>query len=300
MNRLLAFAAGLVVVMLIASSTLFVVDQRKYAIVFNLGDIKRVIAEPGLYYKLPPPFENVVFLDKRIQTIDNAQADRFITSEKKNLLVDLYVKWRIVDPRRYFVSFKGDASLAGDRLTQIVRAALNEEFTKRTVSDVVSNERDAVMQAVRKKVGKDAADVGVEIVDVRLKRVDLMAEISDSVYRRMEAERKQVANMQRSEGAAEAEAIRANADRQRQVILADAYKQAQILKGEGDAKAAAIYADAFSRDPQFYAFYRSLEAYRRSFSGSRDLIVADPNSEFFRFMRNPSGTGAPASGGTKR
>lgn len=297
MNRIVALVIGLVILLFIGSSMVFVVDQRRDAIVFGFGEIKSVISKPGIYFKLPPPLQNVVFLDNRIQTIDNPEADRYITAEKKNLLVDLFVKWRIADPRKYFISFRGDQSLAQDRLSQIIRAALNEEFTKRTVSEVVSNEREVVMQAVRKKVSPDAASVGIEIVDVRLKRVDLLANISESVYRRMEAERKQVANELRSTGAAEAEQVRADADRQREVALADAYKKAQIVKGEGDAKASAIYAQAFGRDPQFYEFYQSLQAYRHSFRPN-DVIIADPNSAFFRFMRNPSGTGpatAPAA-----
>jgi membrane protease subunit HflC len=289
MNRVFAIVIGVIILAFIASGTLFVVDQRRYAIVFGLGEIKRVIDRPGLYVKLPPPFQNIVMLDKRIQTIDNEEADRYITAEKKNLLVDLFVKWRISDPKQFFISFKGDRSLAGDRLTQIIRAALNEEFTKRTVKEVVSNEREVVMEAVRRKVAHDAGVIGVEIVDVRLKRVDLLAGISESVYRRMEAERKQVANQLRSTGAAEAEQIRADADRQRVVLLAQAYEQAQAIKGSGDAKASAIYAQAFQRDPQFAAFYRSMDAYRQAFSGRNDLLVLDPNSEFFRFMRSPGG-----------
>lgn len=292
MNRIIAFVIAVVVVLVALSSTLFVVDQRKFAIVFGLGNVKKVISDSGLYFKLPPPFERIVLIDKRIQTIDNAEADRYITKEKKNLLVDLFVKWRVIDARSYFISFKGDKSLAEDRLKQIIRAALNEEFAKRTVTEVVSNEREIVMQAVRRKVERDAAAIGIQIVDVRLKRVDLLAEISDSVYRRMEAERKQVANELRSTGAAEAEQIRADADREREVMLANAYQQTQLVKGEGDARAAAIYADAFERDPEFYRFYKSMEAYRASFSGKNDMIVADPNSPFFRYMREPDPAGA--------
>lgn len=289
MNRIISLVVALVVLMLVLASTLFVIDQRRFAIVFGLGQVKQVIDSPGLHFKLPPPFERVVLIDKRIQTIDNAEPDRYITKEKKNLLVDLFVKWRVVDAQRYFVSFQGDSTLAQDRLKQIIRSALNEEFTKRTVSEVVSNEREIVMQAVRRKVERDAAAIGIQIVDVRLKRVDLLAEISESVYRRMIAERKQVANQLRSTGAAEAEQIRADADRQREVIMAAAYKDAQAKKGEGDAQAAAISADAYGRNPDFYAFYRSLEAYRESFAAQGDLIVADPASPFFRFMRSPDG-----------
>jgi membrane protease subunit HflC len=293
MNKIIALVVGVLIVLFVGSSMIFVVDQRKYAIVFAFGEVKDIISTPGLHFKAPPPFQNVIYLDKRIQTIDNPDADRYITSEKKNLLVDLFVKWRIVDPRKFYVSVRGDNTLAQDRLSQVIRAALNEEFTKRTVAEVVSNEREVVMQAVRKKVTPDAANIGIEILDVRLKRVDMLDTITESVYQRMKAERQQVANEQRATGAAEAERIKADADKQREVIIADAYKQAQILKGQGDAKASAIYAAAFGQDPQFYQFYQSLEAYRRSFK-NRDVLVADPNSDFFRFFRNPDGAAAPA------
>jgi len=283
-NRLLAAIAGLIGLFYILTSSIFVVDQRNYAVVFSFGQIVRVIEQPGLQAKLPAPFENVRFFDRRILTIDTPEAERFITSEKKNLLVDSYVKWRIVDPRKFFVSFKGDERLAQDRLTQLVRSALNEEFTKRTVREIISDQREQVMQGIRKKVADDASDIGVEIVDVRLKRVDLLAEISDSVYRRMEAERKRVANELRSTGAAESDKIRANAERQRDTILAEAYREAQKIKGSGDAKATSLYADAFGRDPQFAQFYQSLQAYRSSFKDKRDVIVVEPNGEFFKFM----------------
>jgi membrane protease subunit HflC len=194
------------------------------------------------------------------------------------------VKWRIVDPRKFFVSFKGDERLAQDRLTQLVRSALNEEFTKRTVREIISDQREEVMQGIRKKVAMDASDIGVEIVDVRLKRIDLLAEISDSVYRRMEAERKRVANELRSTGAAESDKIRANAERQRDTILAEAYREAQKIKGSGDAKATALYAEAFGRDAQFAQFYQSLQAYRSSFKDKKDVMVVEPNGEFFKFM----------------
>ncbi|MCF8190025.1 protease modulator HflC [Polynucleobacter sp. MG-Unter2-18] len=283
-NRLLAAIAGLIGLFYVLTSSIFVVDQRNYAVVFSFGQIVRVIEQPGLQAKLPAPFENVRFFDRRILTIDTPEAERFITSEKKNLLVDSYVKWRIVDPRKFFVSFKGDERLAQDRLTQLVRSALNEEFTKRTVREIISDQREQVMQGIRKKVADDASDIGVEIVDVRLKRVDLLAEISDSVYRRMEAERKRVANELRSTGAAESDKIRANAERQRDTILAEAYREAQKIKGSGDAKATALYADAFGRDPQFAQFYQSLQAYRSSFKDKRDVMVVEPNGEFFKFM----------------
>ncbi|MBU3620882.1 protease modulator HflC [Polynucleobacter sp. CS-Odin-A6] len=283
-NRLLASIAGLIALIYVLSSSIFVVDQRNFAVVFSFGQIVRVIEQPGLQIKYPAPFESVRFFDRRILTIDTPEAERFITSEKKNLLVDSYVKWRIVDPRKFFVSFKGDERLAQDRLTQLVRSALNEEFTKRTVREIISDQREEVMQGIRKKVAVDASDIGVEIVDVRLKRVDLLAEISDSVYRRMEAERKRVANELRSTGAAESDKIRANAERQRDTILAEAYRDAQKIKGLGDAKATALYAEAFGRDPQFAQFYQSLEAYRSSFKDKKDVMVVEPNGEFFKFM----------------
>jgi membrane protease subunit HflC len=269
----------------VLSSSIFVVDQRKFAVVFSFGQIVRVIEKPGLQIKYPAPFESVRFFDRRILTIDNPEAERFITAEKKNLLVDSYVKWRIVDPRKFFISFKGDERLAQDRLTQLVRSALNEEFTKRTVRELISDQREQVMQGIRKKVADDASDIGVEIVDVRLKRVDLLAEISDSVYRRMEAERKRVANELRSMGAAESDKIRANAERQRDTILAEAYRDAQKIKGAGDAKATALYAEAFGRDPQFAQFYQSLEAYRSSFKDKKDIMVIEPKGEFFKFLQ---------------
>lgn len=285
MNRLIAAGIGFIALVYILSSSIFVVDQRKFAVVFSFGQIVRVIEKPGLQIKYPAPFESVRFFDRRILTIDNPEAERFITAEKKNLLVDSYVKWRIVDPRKFFISFKGDERLAQDRLTQLVRSALNEEFTKRTVRELISDQREQVMQGIRKKVADDASDIGVEIVDVRLKRVDLLAEISDSVYRRMEAERKRVANELRSTGAAESDKIRANAERQRDTILAEAYRDAQKIKGAGDAKATALYAEAFGRDPQFAQFYQSLEAYRNSFKDKKDVMVVEPSSDFFKFMR---------------
>jgi len=283
-NRLIAAGIAFIALVYVLSSSIFIVDQRKFAVVFSFGQIVRVIEKPGLQVKYPSPFESVRFFDRRILTIDNPEAERFITAEKKNLLVDSYVKWRIVDPRKFFISFKGDERLAQDRLTQLVRSALNEEFTKRTVRELISDQREQVMQGIRKKVADDASDIGVEIVDVRLKRVDLLAEISDSVYRRMEAERKRVANELRSMGAAESDKIRANAERQRDTILAEAYRDAQKIKGAGDAKATALYAEAFGRDPQFAQFYQSLEAYRNSFKDKKDVMVVEPNGDFFKFL----------------
>ena len=286
MNRLISAFVALVIALAVFSSVVFVVDQRQYAVVFAFGEIKQVIKEPGLHFKLPPPLQNVVFMDKRLQTIDVAGADRFITAEKKNLLVDWFVKWRVSDPRLFYVSFKGDNRLAQDSMTQKINSIARDEFARRTVSDVVSTDREAVMQSILKGVQEYGKSVGVDIIDVRLKRVD---------YRRMEAERKRVANELRSTGAAEGEKIRADADRQREVVLADAYRDAQKIKGEGDARAADIYADAFGRDPQFAAFWRSMEAYRASFRDRKDVMVLQPNSDFFKYMRSPNGGGsAPA------
>lgn len=282
----LHFVASFVAIALaVLSTAIFTVDQRQYAIVFQLGEVRDVIAQPGLHFKWPM-IQNVRYFDKRILTLDSTEPERFITSEKKNVLVDSFVKWRIVDPKLYYVSVAGDEARAKTRLSQTVNAGLREEFGKRTVHDVVSGERDKIMEQMREKADLDARKIGVQIVDVRVKRVDLPTEVSESVYRRMEAERKRVANELRSQGSAEAEKIRADADKQREVIVAEAYRDAQKLKGEGDAKAAVIYAQAFGQNPEFYAFYRSLEAYRNSFKSKSDVIVVEPNSDFFKYMKS--------------
>ncbi|TWG86629.1 protease FtsH subunit HflC [Cupriavidus gilardii J11] len=292
MNRLISFAIGLFIVLAIASSMVFVVDQRQYAVVFAFGEIKQVVREPGLHFKLPPPLQNVVFMDRRLQTIDVAAGERFLTAEKKSMMVDWFVKWRITDPRKFFVAFGGNLRGAQDRMTQRIDAAAREEFGRRTVAEVVAGERDKVMQNIRNSMTEYGQSVGVEILDVRLKRVDLLPAISESVYRRMEAERKRVANELRSTGAAEGEKIRADADRQREVVLAEAYREAQKIKGEGDARASQIYAEAFGRDPQFAQFWRSMEAYRATFRDKRDVLVLEPDSEFFRYMRSSGAGGA--------
>lgn len=293
MNKYITAMIALTIALLILSSTIFVVDQKSHAIVFALGEVKSVISEPGLHFKLPPPFQNVLFLDKRILTIDSAEADRFITAEKKNILVDTYVKWHITEPKLYYVSFNGDEGRARDRMSQIVKAALNDEITKRSVRDVISGERDKVMQAIQKKVTEEAKQIGVEIVDVRLKRVDYVEQINNSVYDRMKSERSRVANELRSTGFADSEKIRADADKQRVVILAEAYREAEENRGSGDADASQIYAQAFGQNPEFYKFYRSLEAYRSSFKTKSDMLIIDPNSEFFRYFKAP---GNPNSG----
>jgi membrane protease subunit HflC len=277
-----AFAFALLVVL---AMSMFTVDQRRFAIVFQLGEIKDVITEPGLNFKWPL-IQNVRTFDKRILTYDAAEPERFITSEKKPVLVDAFVKWRIIDVRQYYISVQGDEALASTRLAQTVNGGLRDEFSKRSVHDVVSGEREQIMEAVRTKADADARAIGVQIVDVRLKRVDLVQEVSESVYRRMETERKRVANELRSKGAAEAEKIKADADRQREIIIAEAYRDAQRLKGEGDAKATAIYAGAFGQNPEFYAFYRSLDAYRASFRNKGDVLVIEPSSEFFKYLKS--------------
>ena len=292
MNRLGLIAVSVLLALMLAASTLFIVDQRQVAVVYALGEIKEVITEPGLKVKLPPPLQNVVFLDKRIQTLDSPETRPIFTAEKKSLIIDWLVKWRISEPRQFIRNNGVDLRNLENRLTPIVQAAFNEVVTRRTVSGMLSTDREKVMQDVRSRLEDDSKAFGIEIVDVRVKRVDFVADITDSVYRRMQSERNRVANELRSQGGAESEKIRADADRQREVIIAEAYRDAQKVKGEGDAKASALYADAFGRDPQFAQFYRSLEAYRASFRNKNDVMVLDPSSDFFRAMRN----GGVASG----
>lgn len=287
MQRLPIVAAAIFAIFTAVGAMVFTVDQRQYAIVFQLGEIKEVIKEPGLSFKWPM-IQNVRFFDSRILTLDSVEPERFLTAEKKPVLVDSFVKWRIADVQQYYISVGGDEMLARTRLAQTVNSGLREEFGKRTVHDVVSGVRDKIMDDVQKKADADARQIGVEIVDVRLKRVDLPPEVSESVYRRMETERKRVANELRSQGAAEAEKIRADADKQREVIVAEAYRDAQKIKGEGDAKAASIYGKAFGENPEFYAFYRSLEAYRQSLGNKSDLLVVDPSADFFKYLKNGS------------
>jgi len=293
MRALGPLVAALVVIALVIKGALFTVDQRQNAIVFQLGEVKEVITKPGLNFKWPM-IQDVNYFDMRILSYDDVEPLRFITSEKKPVLVDSYVKWRIIDVRQYYVSVLGDEFRASTRLRQTISNLLQAEFGRRTVHDVVSGARDEIMAEVRQKADQDLRRIGVEIVDVRLKRVDLPQEVSESVYGRMQAERKRIANEQRSEGAAEAERIRADADRQREVILADAYRDAQRVKGEGDARAAATYAKAFSKNTEFYAFYRSMDAYRNVFQGKNDLMLLEPSSDFFRYLRDSMGR-APAA-----
>lgn len=275
---------ALVAVLILLSMSLYVVDQRQKAIVFQLGEVVSIKTEPGLYFKVPL-MQNVRYFDSRILTLESSEPERFITAEKKNVLVDSFVKWRIVDVNQYYISVGGDEMRAKTRLLQTVNASMREEFGKRTISEVISGERDKIMEILRTKADSDARKIGVEVLDVRLKRVDYPLEISESVYRRMDAERKRVANELRASGAAEGEKIKADADKQREVILAEAYREAQKIKGQGDAKATAIYSAAFGRNPEFYSFYRSLEAYKQSFKNKSDVMVLDPSSSFFKYLK---------------
>ena len=292
MNRIGIILVGALLALILAASTLFVVDQRQFAVVYALGEIKEVISEPGLKVKMPAPLQNVVFLDRRIQTLDSTESRPIFTAEKKSLVIDWLVKWRITEPRQFIRNNGVDIRNAENRLTPIVQAALNEEVTKRTVGAMLSAEREKVMQGVIRRLGDDAKSFGIEIVDVRIKRVDFVANITESVYRRMESERKRVANELRSTGGAEGEKIRADADRQREIIVAEAYRDAQKIKGEGDAEAARVYAEAFGKDPQFAQFYRSLDAYKESFSKKSDVLVLDPSqSDFFKAYRSGGSAG---------
>jgi membrane protease subunit HflC len=278
---------GAIVALVLVSMSAFVVDQRQTAIVFQLGEVVDVKTAPGLYFKMPL-VQNVRYFDSRILTLDSAEPERFITAEKKNVLVDSFVKWRIADVKQYYISVGGDEIRAQTRLQQTVNASMREEFGKRTIHEVVSGEREKIMEVLRQKASADAGKIGVEVLDVRLKRVDFPTEISDSVYRRMDAERKRVANELRATGNAESEKIRADADKQREVTLAEAYRDAQRIKGEGDAKAAAIYAAAFGRNSEFFAFYRSMEAYKQTFKNKSDVMVLDPSSAFFKYLKSSS------------
>jgi membrane protease subunit HflC len=287
-RNLTSVLIGVAAVLVLLALSLFTVDQRQNAIVFRLGEPKQVIKEPGLYLKLPL-VDNVRYFDVRILTLDSEDPERIQTTEKKNVLVDSFVKFRITDVLQYYISVGGDETRAKIRLAQSVNDALRGEFGKRTIQQVVSGERGQIMEEVRKRVLDDVLKIGVTLVDVRLKRVDLPQEVSEAVYRRMEAERKQAANKLRSDGFAEAEKTRADADKQREVIIAGAYRDAQRIKGDGDAKAAAVYARTFQQNPEFYAFYRSIEAYRQSFRNKNDVIVLDPSSDFFKYLKDPSG-----------
>jgi membrane protease subunit HflC len=285
-NVLIGIAAALILL----SMSVFVVDQRQHAIVFQLGEVVGVKTEPGLNFKVPL-MQNVRYFDSRILTLDTGEPERFITAEKKNVMVDSFVKWKITDVKQYYISVGGDEARARTRLMQTVNSSMREEFGKRTIHEVVSGEREKIMEVLREKTDADARKIGVQVMDVRLKRVDFPSEISESVYRRMDAERKRVANELRASGAAESEKIKADADKQREVILAEAYREAQKNKGEGDAKAAALYAAAFGKNSEFYSFYRSVEAYKQSFKNKSDVMVLDPSSAFFKYLKSPNKSG---------
>lgn len=289
MNRVGFILSSLLVLLALASSMLFVVDQRQFGVVYALGQIKEVITEPGLNVKLPPPFQNVTYIDKRLLTLDSTDTEPMLTAEKQRVVIDWYVRWRISEPSEYIRNVGLNESAGANQLNRVVRNAFQEEINKRTVKELLSLKRDALMNDVKDEVLKAVRGDkpwGIDVVDVRITRVDYVSEITDSVYRRMQAERARVANELRSTGAAEGEKIRADADRQREVTVANAYRDAQKIKGQGDAQAAATYAEAFGRDPQFAQFYRSLEAYKASFANKSDVMVLDPgSSEFFKVFR---------------
>ena len=284
-KNILIFA---IVALMLLSASAFTVKQTQYVLVQRLGEIVDVKKEPGLYFKVPL-VDNLKYFDNRILTLDWEQPAKFITSENKYMMVDSFIKWRIDDPKKYYVSIKeGGEVAAEDRLSKVVNAGLRTEFGKRTVRDVIAGERGVIMDNLRQKADVEARQMGIQVVDVRLKRVDYSEEISKSVFDRMIAERKRLANQLRSEGSAASEKIRADADKQREVIVAEAYREAQKTKGEGDAKAAEIYNQSYSRNPEFYAFYRSTEAYKNSFKSKSDVMVLDPSSDFFKYMRSPT------------
>ena len=304
MNRIGFMVSTALVALALLSSMLFVVDQRQFGIVYALGQIKEVITEPGLNFKLPPPFQNVSYIDKRLLTLDSPDTEPMLTLEKQRMVIDWYVRWRITDPLQYIRNVGLDEAAGANQLNRVVRNAFQEEINRRTVRELLSGKREQLMADVKREVlevVKGAKPWGVDVVDVRITRADYVDAITESVYRRMEAERKRVANELRSTGAAEGEKIRADADRQREVTIANAYRDAQKIKGEGDAQAAALYSEAFGRDAQFAQFYRSLEAYKASFNKKGDVVVLDPNSsEFFRAFRSSGGSGASQAAPAKK
>lgn len=287
-------AVALIVVLVLLALSVFTVKEWERAILFQFGEIVRHDYAPGLHFKIPV-IQNVRKYNGRIMTMD-AMPERYLTAEKKNLIVDAFVKWRINDVRRYYTAMGGDETRARDRLSQIIKDGLRAEFGKRTVQEVVSGERSAVMAVLQVNADAQAAEFGITIVDVRIKRVDLPEDVSASVYRRMEAERVRVATDLRSRGAEAAERIRADADRQRTIILAEAYRESEELRGTGDARAADIYGTAFSGDPEFFSFYRSINAYRNAFSDRSDVMLLDPDSDFFKYFRDPSRGGSGGAG----
>ena len=301
MNKIGFIFSSFLVVLALASSMLFVVDQRQFGVVYALGQIKEVITEPGLNFKLPPPFQNVSYIDKRLLTLETSDIEPMLTAEKQRMVIDWYVRWRISNPSEYIRNVGLDEASGANQLNRVVRNAFQEEVNKNTVKEMLSTKRQAVSDAVMKEVAEKVSGTkpwGIEIVDVRITRADYVDAITESVYRRMEAERKRVANELRSTGAAEGEKIRADADRQREVTVANATRDAQKIKGDGDAQAASTYAEAFGRDPQFAQFYRSLEANKASFNKKGDVMVLDPsNNEFFKAFR---GNAAPTAASGKK
>lgn len=279
-NKLFILVA---LVAIVAAMSVFTVDETQKAIKFRLGEIVETDYTPGLYFKIPL-INNVKKFDSRILTLES-KPERFLTSEKKNVIVDSFAKWRIKDVGRYYTSVGGDVVQANIRLDQIVKDAMRGEFSKRTIRELVSTERGQIHDILIKGVNPVADELGIDVVDVRVMRVDLPSEVSSSVYRRMEAERARVARDFRSRGAEMAERIRADADRQRDVILGDAYRDAELKRGEGDASAAEIYAQAYGRNKEFFNFYRSLTAYRQAFAREGNTIVLEPDSEFFQYFK---------------
>jgi membrane protease subunit HflC len=289
MNKLGFIGTTVLLLLGLSSSVLFVVDQRQFGIVYALGEIKEVIIKPGLNFKLPPPFQNVSYIDKRLLTLESTDTEPLLTAEKQRVVLDWYVRWRVSEPSQYIRNVGLTEVDGANQLNRVVRNAFQAEVNKRTVTELLSTKREELTSDVQKQVLKQvkgAKPWGVDVVDVRITRADYVSAITESVYRRMEAERKRVANELRSTGAAEGEKIRADADRQREVAIANAYREAQKIKGQGDAQAANTYAESFGKDPKFAQFYRSLEAYKQTFSNKKDIMVLDPaSSEFFDVMR---------------
>lgn len=278
----------LVIVALVGSMSVFVVNERELAIKFRLGEFVRADYKPGIYFKIPF-INNVRKFDKRILTLD-AESERYLTQEKKNVIVDSFIKWRISDVATYYKTMRGDEQQASLRLAQVIKDGLRSEFGKRTIQEAISGERSEIMNIITQQISEQAKQFGIEVVDVRIKRIELPPEVSSSVYQRMVAERARVAKELRSRGAEAAERIRADADRQRTVILAEAYRDGERIRGEGDAKASEIYAKAYGKNENFYSLYRSLEAYRSVFNKQQDMLVLDPKSEFFQYFNDAAGS----------
>ena len=282
---------GVVVAVTALRMTVFTVDEREHVIKFRFGEIVKSDYEPGLHFKIPF-VNNIARYEDRILTFEESE-ERFLTGEKKNLIVDYFITWRIIDPAQYYRSARGDELFAEQRLSAIIREGIKAEFSQRTVQEVVAAERSELMNQMLLTAANQAPALGLEVVDVRVMRIELSDEVSDSVFQRMQQERGRVAAQLRAEGEEEAERIRADADRQRTVILAEAYRDAERTRGEGDARAAEIYAIAYNRDPEFYSFYRSMSAYRESIGGQQDVLVLSPDSEFFRFLQHEMGAATP-------